>query len=83
MKRKYEKPLFGVEIFSLTQSVARDCGSSIPEDQLTFGDPNECFWDLGGDTRVFVLPPNCNLDGENMGVGCYNNPSEGNYVFRS
>ena len=39
--------------------------------------------DLGGGTTVFVAGTNCMLDGEAMGFACYNNPSEGNYIFRS
>lgn len=84
MKAKYTKPLLAVEMFSLTQSVARDCGeTSIPKDQLNLNDPNNCAWDLGGGMTVFIPGPNCVIDGENMGYGCYNNPSEGNYIFRS
>ena len=83
MKANYTKPMLAVEFFSLTQTVARDCGGSIPKDQLNFGDPNQCAWDLGGGMTVFTVPPNCKINGENMGYGCYNKPSEGNYVFRS
>ena len=83
MKANYTKPLLAVELFSLTQTVARDCGTSIPKEQLHFSDPHKCVWDLGGGTTVFIAGSNCVLDGENMGYGCYNNPSEGNYIFRS
>ena len=80
MKKKYTKPALNVEFFSLTQSIARDCGSSAP---VNSGDPSDCIWDLGGGTTVFIAITNCTLDGEDMGYGCYNNPSEGNYIFRS
>lgn len=83
MKAKYTKPLLAVEIFSPSQAVARDCADSIPKEQLTQGDPGTCVWDLGGGTTVFIAGSNCIIDGENMGVGCYNNPGEGHYVFRS
>ena len=83
MKGNYTKPMLTVELFSLGQSVARDCADSIPKDQLNFSDPAKCVWDLGGGTTVFVAGSNCVLDGESMGVACYNNPSEGNYIFRS
>jgi len=83
MKNNYTKPLLGVELFSFAQSVTRDCGGSIPKDQLNFSDPSKCVWDLGGGTTVFIAGSNCIIDGENMGYGCYNNPSEGNYIFRS
>ena len=83
MKANYTKPLLAVEMFSVTQSAARDCADSIPKEQLNFGDPSQCVWDLGGGTTVFVTGSNCKIDGASMGVGCYNNPSEGNYIFRS
>jgi len=83
MKEKYTKPLLAVELFSLAQTAGRDCNTSIPADQLNMGDPGACVWDLGGGTTVFIAGQNCTIDGENMGVGCYNNPGEGSYVFRS
>lgn len=82
MKQSYTKPLFSMEMFSVMQSVVRECSDSIPKDQLTLGDINSCAWDLGG-TTVFVADNICDLDGEQMGFACYNNPSEGNYIFRS
>ena len=83
MKANYMKPLLAVEMFTLTQSVTRDCADTIPKEQLNFNDPGKCVWHLGGDATVFVTPPTCTIDGTNMGLGCYNNPSEGNYIFRS
>ena len=83
MKASYTKPLLAVEMFSLTQTAARDCADSIPKDQVNLSDIATCAWDLGGGTTVFVAGSTCVLDGEQMGFACYNNPSEGNYVFRS
>ena len=83
MKANYTKPLLAVESFSLTQSITRVCGDSIPWDQLNFNDPSRCVWDMGGGTTVFIAGTNCVLDGESMGYGCYNNPGEGQYIFRS
>ena len=83
MKANYTKPLLAMELFSLTQTVARDCADSIPEDRVDFNDPNRCVWHVNAFTTVFVLGTNCKLDGEAMGYACYNNPSEGNYIFRS
>ncbi len=79
MKANYTKPLLGVELFSLAQSVTRDCDTSIP---FNLNDPN-CYWDLGNGTSVFLQNTNCMLDGESMDYGCYNNPGEGQYIFRS
>lgn len=83
MKGIYTKPLLNVELFTTVQSVARDCSNAAIRDKMNGADPNQCFWDLGGGSKVFVLGAACNIDGENMGYGCYNNPSEGNYVFNS
>ena len=83
MKGNYTKPVMAMEWFSLRQSSARDCADSIPDSQVNFNDPGRCVWDLGGGTTVFVAGTNCMLDGEAMGFACYNNPSEGNYIFRS
>ena len=83
MKANYTKPFLAVEIFSAAQSTARDCADNIPKEQLNFNDPGRCVWDLGGGTSVFVAGTNCMIDGENMGIACYNNPSDGNYIFRS
>lgn len=83
MKANYTKPMLAMEMFSLTQMAARDCADSIPKDQINFDDPGRCVWDLGGGTTVFIAGSNCLLDGESMGFACYNNPSEGNYIFRS
>ena len=82
MKAIYSKPLLAVEMFSMVQDAARDCSDSIPKEQLTYSDIASCVWDLGG-TTVFIDQPRCDINGEQMGIACYNNPSEGNYIFRS
>lgn len=83
MKKNYTKPMLLLEPLTLTQTITRDCADAIPKEQLTSGDPATCVWDLGGGTTVFIAGSNCVLDGEQMGFACYNNPSEGNYIFRS
>ena len=83
MKANYAKPLLAIEMFSLAQTEARECADSIPKGQVTSNDISTCKWDLGGGTTVFVAGSTCVLDGEQMGFACYNNPSEGNYIFRS
>lgn len=84
MKANYSKPLLAMEMFSMTQSTARDCADSIPQDRLNFSDPNGCGWDVGMN-QIFFLEGGtaCNMNGEGMLGICYNNPSEGNYIFRS
>ena len=84
MKGTYTKPLLTVEVFSLAQSTTRDCAdTSIPKDRLTYNEPGVCVWDIGGGEKVFTTGAGCTIPGETMGYYCYNNPSEGSYVFRS
>lgn len=83
MKSKYVKPTMSVEMFCLTQAIARDCSDSIPQSQLTSNDAHTCAWDLGGGATVFIVGQHCVMDGTTMEFVCYNNPSEGNYIFRS
>ena len=83
MKSNYTKPVLAVELFALAQSGARDCNTIIPKGQLNFNDPGRCVWDTGRGVTVFVEASDCDINGENMEVGCYNNPTEGHYVFRS
>lgn len=82
MKANYTKPLLAMEMFSLTQTIVRDCADSIPKGRVDFNDPTKCVWYLDNNVSVFVQGT-CTLDGEKLGYACYNNPSEGNYIFRS
>ena len=83
MKQRYTKPVFAVEMFSITQFAARDCADFAYKENLNLGDINSCGMDFGG-MIVFVLGNACNVDGDTLGdFGCYNNPGEGNYIFRS
>lgn len=82
MKANYTKPFLAIETFMLAQTTVRDCSDNIPKEQITLSDINSCAWDLGG-TTVFISKPICDLNGEEMGFACYNNPSEGMYIFRS
>ena len=84
MKENYTKPLLAVELFSLTQTVVRDCTTAnLKPERFNMGDPDNCGWDMGGGMIAFVSEKACNVNGENMGLGCYNNPSEDMYIFRS
>ena len=82
MKANYTKPLLAVEMFSLTQSSARDCTDNLPGGYLTTNDIHTCAWSVNGAT-VFISLPNCQINGEHMESVCYNNPGEGYYIFRS
>ena len=85
MKTKYQEPLFAVETFSRTQSTSRDCADSFLASSATSSDANTCVYLLGGDSIIFTLggDSTCTIDGNNMVYYCYNNPSEGQYIFHS
>ncbi len=83
MKANYTKPLLAVEMFFLAQSTTRDCADSLMTEQITYNDIEVCTVDMGGGATVFVGGKTCTYDGEKMGYACYNNPTEGNYIFRS
>ena len=81
MKANYTKPLLAVEMFSLTQSVTLDCLDSIP---VNHNNSVDCGWDVGGG-RIFFIEgvQACTENGEGIKGICYNNPSEGHYIFHS
>lgn len=85
MKKQYKKPLVTVEHFSIVLTAARDCWDSIPQDQVTLSD-HPCGWELGPGNVLFntsVVDATCSMDGELSGMVCYNNPGEGQLMFRS
>ena len=82
MKGPYTKPLLTMEMFTMTQTAARDCADFIPQDRLNWADVENCGGEVNG-TVVFLEPGPCDVNGEDSGFACYNNPSEGNYIFRS
>ena len=91
MKKEYKKPLVAVERFSMVYTSARDCMDNINQDRLTVADISNCGWNLGNKMILFVTSDisraqSCTLDGsifeKNLEV-CYNNPGEGQYIFRS
>ena len=83
MKKNYTKPLLTIEMFSMTQTTARDCADNLIKDNLTLADITNCGYDIEG-TIVFLEGGKaCTLDGELIGFACYHNPDEGNYIFRS
>ena len=85
MKKQYKKPLIAIEHFSIVHTAARDCWDGIPQESVNLSD-HPCAWDIGGDIFLFstsLTGTSCNTDGELMGMGCYNNPEDGKYIFRS
>lgn len=89
MKQTYMKPRMVVERFTLAQSIAKDCYDSIDKGQVNQSEL-PCVWDIGGLT-ILMESNHCGvaLDGFDNYVAddgtlvCYNNPGEGQYIFRS
>ncbi len=95
MKEQYVKPLIAFESFSLTQTIAKNCGDTHHSTlgESTHLDMYSCAWDAGGYT-IFILSlgKGCEDDGpededdvenfEYEGL-CYNNPDGGQEIFSS
>ena len=92
MKRTYTKPTILLESFTLTQSIASDCGPFPANGSLgtpSSADKYSCGWDMM-DFTIWAdgINPDCN---SNMGVTndteisgvCYNNPNGGLTIFGS
>ncbi|MBQ9165623.1 MAG: hypothetical protein IJX71_01650 [Oscillospiraceae bacterium] len=92
MKNKYTKPVLMMEDFTLSQSIAHNCGKALDFNQATLKYKSTCGWDLGTDGEfkkggldiLWTGSPNCSIPtGEEAGVVCYNNPGGGFNVFNS
>lgn len=92
MKEKYVSPELFFESYSLSQTIARNCGDT---HQSTLGESNHyneatCEWDLGGFTIFFTAdgdrcddgPENADDEYE-LDAICYNNPDGGQEIFSS
>ena len=95
MRETYVKPMFYYESFGLTQSIAKACALSHPENK-TLGESNHynentCTWDMNG-VNLFVMGVNdaCSFGPAEdekdifsfMGL-CYNNPDGQGGLFSS
>ena len=92
MKQVYKKPVLIMESFTMTQSIAHNCGQTLDFQQATLKYKSTCGWNTGidGDGNgsidvLFVNGNTCNRTiGENDFPGvCYNNPNGGFNVFNS
>lgn len=94
MKKTYTKPVLHMEDFTLSQSIAHNCGDNIKHmwGQATLKYKSTCGWDtqvdldgVNGNDIIFVNSGGCKDPiGENDWEGvCYNNPDGGLNVFNS
>lgn len=94
MRKEYVKPMAGIELFTLAQSIATYC-SGLNKDaglgEPTHYDENTCCWSLGNTSIFLTDNPTCEeqFDDEDeffeeySFIGCYNNPDGGTSVFSS
>lgn len=90
MKQKYTKPVLVMETFTLSQSIAYNCGQNLDYSKATHSAQGVCGWDLGfdgahgtGDDILFLSKPVCSFPAEYFAGVCYNNPEGGFNVFNS
>lgn len=93
MKKTYTKPVLHMEDFTLSQSIAHNCGKGLDWGQAGLKYKSTCGWKTGADLNfdgvddiVFVNGnTQCSPQiGENDWEGvCYNNPDGGLNVFNS
>ena len=85
MKNQYVKPVLVIENFTLSQSIAYNCGKSLNWNQATTKDVNSCGWNTGFPGEVVFMVPSsvCNVKDEDFDGVCYNNPDGGINVFSS
>ena len=82
MKKQYKKPVFCIERFVLTQTIAHNCGENLDFSMGTLKDKSSCGWIVGG-IELFINPTICDYPmDEFLGV-CYNAPAGGYNVFQS
>jgi hypothetical protein len=94
MRKEYVKPMIGVELFTLTQSIALFCEDLNKEAGLgvpTHYDPErDCGWDMGNWIIFTSDNSSCKdeqLDGDEeffeIYGQCYNSPIGGTEIFSS
>lgn len=83
MKKAYKKPVLLVECFTLSQTIAHNCGENLDFSMGTLKDKNSCGWRVAGGKVLFIDPTICSLPMENFFGVCYHAPEGGYNVFQS
>ena len=85
MKAKYTKPVLMMESFTLSQTIAHNCGEGLDWSQATTKYKSTCGWATGfpGDTYFIDGNNVCNVDGSQLTTICYNNPDGDLAIFNS
>ena len=48
MKKAYTKPVLIVERFTLSQTIAHNCGKNLDFSMATLANKKDCGWNIGG-----------------------------------
>lgn len=88
MKQKYTKPVLIKETFTLSQSIAKNCGRLLNFQHATTADRTNCGWDIDGSHSttvdvIFMEAAACTIKTPYLNGVCYNNPAGGYNVFNS
>ena len=82
MKRAYEKPVLYIERFTLSQTIAHNCGENLDFSMGTEKTKESCGWQVGA-VEVFMDPTICDFPTEFFEGVCYNAPADGHNIFNS
>ena len=82
MKKAYEKPVLYIERFTLSQTIALNCGENVYLGEPTHGSKETCGWNVDG-IIVFTSKNYCSELTEIYLDVCYNAPAGGYNVFAS
>lgn len=96
MKKVYTKPVLMMEDFTLSQSIAHNCGDNLDWNNATLKYRGSCGWDLmlngvvdsgvqdtDGDVLFLDSQSVCTFKTLEFEGVCYNNPSGGFNIFNS
>lgn len=82
MKRAYGKPALCIERFTLTQTIAHNCGENLDFSMANHGTKETCGWKVGG-IEIFTNSRICDWRVPPLKDVCYNAPAGGYNVFNS
>lgn len=83
MKKAYKKPVLLVECFTLSQTIAHNCGENLDFSMGTLKTKESCGWKIAEGTVLFIDRTNCNLIMDYFLGVCYNAPAGGFNIFQS
>lgn len=82
MKKAYEKPVLYIERFTLSQSIAHNCGENLDFGMATQTTKETCGWNVGP-YEIFMDRLICDRPTKYFDGVCYNAPDGGYNIFAS